>query len=367
MLFVELMFPPLTLYGGLEGTTMAETISDAAKRLATKINPMIEDFDNRGDQQVQALASELKVMLLRNNLIFTEVMHHSRVCTLPENRDGEMLIPAEAHTLLYLIALKKGWNDDECSLATTQELPPNSRGEQIQKENGLLAKSASGLLPPYKIDELRAAACIGSHTTAALRLADAADGKSYPVLEEWANPLGVEAIDHNGKPAMFLSRQRILETCPSLAEPVSKVIKYVHVRWQICEACPKLMSILSEADNCKHDTYRQVTTLQTLFNIHKKYIYLKPNTDEDVAKMCKQVARGRDPLFAASVPKYSDFVMKWSGGADKIFLLELDQWQKCLTTLREASPDFYRDLSKLKGADHAATYVIALLKALPSV
>ena len=155
-----------------------------------------------------------------------------------------------------------------------------------------MADANKDLVAPYIPEILRIMVCVNSHTTAALRLGDAADGKTFKILkdthtfiprpkyvhphtkvvlrdcsrvsseqglnlffQDWANDLG---ICINGK--WYLSRQRIVEMCPSLEEPLTNGIQYLVVRWQLTEECPELMQILSEADNCKHDTYR--TSLQ---------------------------------------------------------------------------------------------------------
>ena len=171
-----------------------------------------------------------------------------------------------------------------------------------------LALANRDLVAPYEAELLRIAVCVNSHTTAALRLADAADGRTFKVIkdtlpliprhkslypqtkvircecsralvpasdsrftrerhtylymgcgigvgcrQEWARELGIEV---NG--IFYLSKQRILEACPSLGDPVDRGIPYTIVRHQLTKLVPDLMSVLSEADNCKHDTYRNV-------------------------------------------------------------------------------------------------------------
>ncbi len=70
----------------------------------------------------------------------------------------------------------------------------------------------------------------------------------------------------------FLSRQRIVEKCPSIEEALNSGLTYTILRWQIVELCPELMRLLSEADNAKHDTFRKETRLQTMLNIHARAI-----------------------------------------------------------------------------------------------
>ena len=122
------------------------------------------------------------------------------------------------------------------------------------------------------------------------------------------------------------------------------------------------MSILSEAANADHDTYRKQTAMQVMLAIHRRALDSRAVTDEDFQAVCKSVGRANGHEFAEKVSFYGDFVRQYSGGTTPILLRELEAWIKTLTAKRDPPPEFFKDLAKVDLVQ-APTYIIALLKA----
>ena len=135
------------------------------------------------------------------------------VITHPDNRHGEMLRPINVWDLLELF-VAKGWVWSETALALAGEIPPNEDGAAWRERNRVLVDDAQGLLPPFKdLSSTRIAAVVNSHTTSVLRLANAAVGNAIAAVPDKCTALTVDN---------YLSRQRIIEACPSIEEPLEK-------------------------------------------------------------------------------------------------------------------------------------------------
>ena len=76
---------------------------------------------------------------------------------------------------------------------------------------------------------------------------------------------------------------------------------------------PKLMEILSEADNAKHDTFRKETPIQTMMNIHSR---AAQEESADPMRIAALVSRAKDADYLEKCKHWAAFVAKYSGGKD---------------------------------------------------
>lgn len=218
----------------------------------------------------------------------------------------------------------------------------NSTGVASPKveENLRLVRDSDDMLAPFFNGEaMRVLTGAGSHTTAMLRLVDWCGEHDVKL------PAGIE-LENLGVGGL-LSKQRILELCPSMSPALDSGLKFTVVRHQIADRCPGLMALLSEADNAKHDTFRKESSIETLFNIHRRAMQMKAKTEKDFLKVADVVSRGHNSTFKKDVQLYSEFVRAYSGGETKIFLVEIDKFCKTLKTSREVAPDFFRDVGRV--------------------
>ena len=54
-----------------------------------------------------------------------------------------------------------------------------------------------------------------------------------------------------------LSQSKVLRSCPGMAEYLELGIPYLVIRHQLAALCPKLISVMSSADNAGHDVHRK--------------------------------------------------------------------------------------------------------------
>lgn len=337
---------------------MADTIKTKtqiiAETHAATINDMIEKFEsNPENTHIQAMGASLRKFLIDVGLaVLGEHIHHAAVGPHVDNRETEMLIPVSVHDLLRKISMK-GWSWIETQLALCCGIPPGPLGEAWRDKCKELARKADGLLAPYESELLTHVTAAGSHTTAVLRLVDYCEHNNVAVCPgKEFEPLSI-----NG----YLSKQRILEKCPSMKEALEKGLAYTHIRWEIVVLCPALMRILSEADNAKHTVYNKETPLQTMFHIHRRAIERNAKTDEEWADIAKTCSRGLGSDNATAIVDQALFVKSCSGGVDKPFLIEFNEYYKTLRVQRDLPSDFLRDVSKVK-AMHCPLHVVGLVK-----
>jgi hypothetical protein len=317
---------------------MQTSMQKLASQHAAKINDMISSFESQKDNtQIQALGGQLRSYLLENGLAKKEHIHHSQVGVHPDNRESEMLIPIATHSLMVMIA-NKGYNLHETELALCCGIPPNETGQEWVRKNVELASQSDGLLAQYEPELLTHVTGAGSHSTAVLRLIDACGRMQIAACpgDEYKD-LSVEG---------FLSKQRILEKCPTFAAPLAKGMRYTHIRWEIAELCPDLMRLLSEADNAKHAVKHLESVIQSMFNMHRRGVEMNANTDDAWASIVKTAARAQSEEMKLLVADRVQFVRVHSGGAAKPFLIELNEFSKTLRVQRELPGAFLKEAAK---------------------
>ena len=145
----------------------------------------------------------------------------------------------------------------ETEMALATEVAPNADGQKHKDNNVELVRQSDGLLPTSTSDILRSITLIASHTTCALRNVYDEHGKCCGSTEH----VSVDGV---------ISRQRVEEAPPSLKAAIDQGLKYTIMTWQLAERRPRVLSLLCESDNAKHDMHRPETWLQTLLHIHAR-------------------------------------------------------------------------------------------------
>lgn len=324
-----------------------------ADKVAPDINALIDAYDETDDDgQIQALGAQIRGKLKATSLSKVEVVHHSRVAVASCNRDGEMLQTSNVFNLIEAFT-RKGWNPLESSNAFAAEMPDGADGEIERTENRNLISKARGLLPNYHVSDATIITVAGSHTTSALRTIDMADTQDIKAIA---------ALKHLARTDGCLSKQQILEKAPSLLQPTTEGIPYTIARKQIVKRCPRMLEVLSQADNAKHTNAQKETATQTMLNLHRQAVLKNATTDADWAKIAKQAARAHNKEFVQAAEHYAAFVRQYSGGKHPVILHLIDSHMKSFGEIREIPSEFYRDLSRID-LPHGAVYIAAMVMA----
>jgi hypothetical protein len=326
------------------------TLKEIATALAPTINERIEQFEaTASNSQIAAFGAELRQLLKDNGLLYTDRKHWSRVGVHPCNRHRTMLDPVRVHELLYIIT-KGGWSYLETMLALASEIPPNKNGEEARRKNVELHKASEGLLPECKADLLEILSVACTHTNSTLKVAGTGGVHCLAGMEALGGADGI------------ISFESIVERSASMKEPLEKGMTWDIVRWQIVELCPKLMEILSEADNNKHDTFRKESPMTTMLNIHARAKMWPQGETIDYVKIASQVSRAHKEEYREDCKHYAAFVENWSGGKEGTLLNELDAFTKTLKVSVNVPADFYGSLAKVT-MTRIPFFIIGMVKA----
>jgi hypothetical protein len=103
--------------------------------------------------------------------------------------------------------------------------------------------------------------------------------------------------------------------------------------------------------------------MQTLLQIHQRAQRRTLNgTEVDWEAMAKDIESTR-PFLDGQVLDMCTYVKEYSGGADPVFLKELDEWSKCLQTRRDIPGAMFKLLAKVPFAQ-GAKFITMCVKAL---
>lgn len=337
---------------------------EIAMKLAPEITEQIAAFESSVDQGgIQGFGSMLRDRLKEADLAYEiDNVNFAHVAVWEDNREKEMLIPARVSTLIGIFCAK-GFAGKETLLALAREVLDGPSGDQTRQKNADLIESTriedSYLIAPFKdLKDIKFATGVGSHTYAAVRAINFVRHGGKIRETEVTKDLDVSTCG-------FLSFQKIAEKAPGVQEVLDKGMPKLFVlRAAFADLVPDAMRILSEADNAKHDNFQQESFMQTMHNIHRRIQNTNPKSDDHYVKIARQVSRSKKPDQLNAAASYTEYVRNYAG-ADKMLLLEIEDYIRQLSVVREVPHEFFKELAKLE-LWHMALYIVALVKATAS-
>ena len=206
----------------------ALAVQERVAAVAPILNKSISDFIN-GDspEGVQVFQENLLKLIASAGLSDHRWVSVERVGVHPSNRECTGLLSIDVHELLLRI-VRQGWSWKAVD-ALACEVPPTEEGQKWRDYNKALMESSDGLLASSNTDRLDLLTARGSHTTACVRCYALG---SVGVHEELC-------VDGTVSKATIIGKE------PSMQEPLDKGIQYLTIKWQLVQACPGLMSVLS--------------------------------------------------------------------------------------------------------------------------
>ena len=294
--------------------------------------------------RIQAVADEIVNMLLRLDLAYKQHVPNKAVGVHMDNRYKVGLDPTDVHDLLLEI-FRKGWSFLEVVGARGFEIPPGAKGDEYIKFNYDLVESSDGMLAPCPAHWLRIVSVACSHTVAGLRCIE----------------FGTKGVSDELCANGVVSKERILEGCPSFAEPLAEGLKWTIIRAPVAAACPQLAAVLQEAGNAGHSTRRVNTKLQNLMQIHQKSLRCVKEGGPIWDRIAREIEVNR-PNLQGQGQGMCNYVAAFSGGTDPIYLKDLDRFSKGLPVRRDISGQSFGMFAKAQLA-HAPDYVTACVKA----
>ena len=191
--------------------TTFDTSMPKKERVATVapiINQLIEEHEaSTLTDGIETFQEKLMERVRAAGLAEFEWILCVHIAVHPDNREGAMLVPIDAHALLLRMT-HDGWAWTKANVVAAR-IPKNETGQKWIQENLKLANRSNGLLPPYIPDLLRVATARGSHTSACVR-----------IMELGARCV-FEKLGENG----VVSKSKIIEQQPSMREPLEKGLR----------------------------------------------------------------------------------------------------------------------------------------------
>ena len=327
----------------------AMPIEGRVEVVAPILNKRIEDFEaGRLKDGVQTFQEQLLVLIESAALSDRRWIMVDKVGVHPDNREKAGLVPVDVHDLLRRITAN-GWSSKEVD-ALACEIPPTEEGAAWRAFNTQLAANSDGLLAAVNPDDLEVVTGRGSHTTASVRC--------YRFgTKGFHEELCVDGV---------VSRAKIVDQQPSMAEPLDKGINYLVIRWQLVQACSRLMEVLSRTGNASHGVARQQTTIQGLKRVHMLAAdRQRANVEVDWTAIARVASIGMDPRYIETASMLCEFARTWAGGVDGQILADLEAFERTLVVKRNVLATDLLAMSRINLLD-APRYVPAMVKALLS-
>ena len=322
---------------------------DRVAAIAPLINQKIDAFFDGDDKEgvdtfQEHLTDIIKAAELQDEMVWVQV---EKIATHPDNRDKAMLVPIDVHDLLAIFT-RKGWVWSKVDVMGCR-IPDNATGQEWRAANVKLAKASDGLLAPVENpDALEIAVVRGSHSSAAIR----------------CMKYGTKGIHPETLHEDRVSRSKICESRPSMTEPCEKGLPCTLIKYELVEACPKLMMALSKTGNSSHGVHRVETCLQACKRIHTMIAQRKEegkSCDKDV--IVDLACIGELPGYDATAKCLFEFVKEQSGGKQGQFLDDLEAYEKFLAVKRKLNPMDMLRLSAVK-IPQAPNWVVFMVKAM---
>ena len=330
------------------GTLPEDTaIADRVKALAQILNEIIDMFET-GIVTIgsQAFQNAIMKAIRAARLVDKKWLSALLIRVHPDNREKVMVVPVDVHGLLQHIK-KVGWFWPDVQILGCY-IPPNALGDKWRAANTELIKKADGLLADTPGEQLEVLTARGSHTTQAVRC----------MLK------GTKGLHDDLCVNGHISRSKIVESQPSMDEPCVKGVEVEIVYWELVQAVPRLMEILSRTGNASHGIHRKQTALQAVRRTHRLALSLaSPDGIIDWAVVAKAASQGMDPDYESKAVMYAEFARVWSGGANGSILQELEDFERVLTIKRKINPHDLLMLSKQDIQD-APMFIAGMVKAL---
>ena len=316
--------------GKLASITTFDTSMPKKERVAAVapiINQLIEEHEaSTLTDGIETFQEKLMERVRAAGLAEFEWILCVHIAVHPDNREGAMLVPIDAHALLLRMT-HDGWAWTKANVVAAR-IPKNETGQKWIQENLKLANRSNGLLPPYIPDLLRVATARGSHTSACVR-----------IMELGARCV-FEKLGENG----VVSKSKIIEQQPSMREPLEKGLRVEVIDEDLVMAAPRLMEILSRTGNAGNNVFREQTSLQNCMRIYTLLAASEGKLDDK--KLCTQASLGQGDNFEAKAEDLLCFVRN-RAGTDGAVLHSLEAYERILEQKVKLYPHDLKAIGKI--------------------
>jgi hypothetical protein len=312
--------------------------------LKVRISELIEKAEHTSlVQSVRQILGELTA----SGLAYEMKLLPRLVGTHPANRDGFGISPVAVHDLISSI-YSLGFDSNEVRCLCVEVRPGDT---SVNEYNRAMISGSGGMLAALE-GEVRFASLWGGHTNQALRCIAGAVAHSD------------ERLCLNGR----LSIEKIRATDPLYADAACNGVVWTVINCIVLESFPTLAGLIQSAGNAVSQVSKAEHEFQVLRKLWMAYLREhreNPTQPVQFASVKQHVLRSRPPCIK-SIPAMYQWVLKCSGGAQALFLLESEQFIKNHGDADVVlSSEIWEVLSvDFKGVDQAVRFRHGLLKCL---
>jgi hypothetical protein len=318
-----------------------EPIPDAVKK---SVNALIAKAEQVNlVQSVKQIIAELSAA----GLAYQMKLLPRLVGCHPQNRDGFGISGSAVHELASSI-FSLGFDHGEAKCLCVEVRPEDSSINDFNKQ--MIAMSGGKLAG---LDgDIRYASLCGGHTNQVLRCIAAGVPHSDPRMTQ------------NG----LLCLEKIRATDRIFADAATFGVEWTVLSYRVPEEFPALPGLIQASGNATNQVSKGEHELQVLRKLWMAYlreVREHPGKPVDFNIIKQRVTQSK-PQCARSVPSMYQFMLKFAGGVDALFLLESEAFIKRFAPVEASlTPEIWEALSAdLKGSEQAIRFRHATLKCL---
>ena len=279
--------------------------NSAATEAVAKISKIVLAAWNaeKDEGQLKSKLDEVKKMALAAGIAYWQHLAPELVGVHPDNRGGTGASGQRMHALGANI-VDAGFSIEETYGAVAFEDMPSRIGAKFTVE----LQNKSELLPKQDGDRIRHIACAGTHTN---QLFNA-------ILQGIATD--EQLLSVNG----HMSKAKILERCPSLAEPLEQGLRFFVFRWELWHDIPKLPWLVEAGANKPGVAQRKPSIFQSLMCMQQDVSEEMRRTGTnkiDKADVMRHASK--DSEHVKHFPAMLDWIRLYGGGKEAFWTKEL--------------------------------------------
>ena len=308
---------------------MAESIVDRQSmdeiaKLVTRATNAQQSKDNNGlVSQIETILESLKSL----GLAYKERLHPKSVGVHWANRYGMGIVGSWMHKLGSSI-VRMGWSNTACVGAVCIE-DSNNRCAKFTRD----LQIGSSYFGQSEIGEIKFGSLACGHTNQFLNAVLSGVECEY------------EELCINGR----MSKNRIIETQPSMDEPLNRGMLWLVLKKEVGDLFPKLPALIQSARQAIGQVQHGESHFELMEGIQSFISSANDPKSINWKAIEKQLARS-ESKFAEDLPLLCEYVRMYGGGTSGVFVRRLNAFvSHCINDNRYIAASTFTAIVKLKG------------------
>ena len=298
--------------------------TDAVAKLVARASSAQESKDNNGlVSQIEGIIDSLKTL----GLTYQERLHPTSVGVHWANRYGMGIVGSWMHKL-GLSIFRMGWSNTACVGAVSIE-DSNNRCAKFTHD----LQNGSSYFGQSKIESIKYGSLACGHTNQFLVAVLSAVECEY------------EELCINGR----MSKNRIIETQPSMDEPLNRGMSWLVLKKEVGDLFPTLPALIQSARQAIGQVQHGESHFELMEGIQSFIANASDQKSIDWKLIEKNLARS-ESKFADDLPLLCEYVRVYGGGRSGVFVHRLNAFvSHCVSDNRYIAASTFAAIVKLKG------------------